>query len=403
MPTRGLVTDDDVIPPPRRSLIICLRGNAESWDEGNCTENGTCYVRRTNLHGKIIIELGCYECRQGPFSLCSVFCGSENVTCCREDYCNTYEKATLETTAQKKQDYSYIIIPAALLLVVCLTVILMPVLFCTIKKCVTHQHMDDSSGCGEVNAFDLIGSNNTAEFDAAESFGSGSGLPVLIQRTIARSINLGLPTANGRFGQVFVGEYQGEKVAVKKFSTRDELSWCRECEIYSTVSLRHDNILVFFASDVFSGDGMTELWLITQYHPHGSLFDYLNKEAVSPDLMMRMAISICRGLAYLHTGVQGISVKPAIAHRDIKSKNILVKENLECCIADFGLSVVKDWVGKVKFPTNPKQGTKRYMAPEILTGTIDVNIFESLLLADVYAMGLVLWEICSRCQLEMGM
>lgn len=47
----------------------------------------------------------------------------------------------------------------------------------------------------------------------------------------------------GRFGEVWRGQWQGESVAVKIFSSRDEKSWFRETEIYNTVLLRHENIL----------------------------------------------------------------------------------------------------------------------------------------------------------------
>ena len=207
---------------------------------------------------------------------------------------------------------------------------------------------------------------------------------------------------SGRFGQVFMGVYQEEKIAIKKFASRDEEAWFRETEIYKIILLRHDNILGFFASDVFSNNGMTELWLITQYHPHGSLYDYLNLYTVSQNTMMKMAVAICRGLTHLHTKFSGTISKPAIAHRDMKSRNILVKNNLECCIADFGLSVIKGSGGEILSPLHSKQGTKRYMAPEILAGSIDMNKFESFVQADLYALGLVLWEICSRCKIKEG-
>lgn len=45
------------------------------------------------------------------------------------------------------------------------------------------------------------------------------------------------------------------------------------------------------------------------------------------------------GLAHLHADITGTQGKPAIAHRDVKSKNILVKNNGQCCIADMGLAV----------------------------------------------------------------
>lgn len=47
----------------------------------------------------------------------------------------------------------------------------------------------------------------------------------------------------GRYGEVWLGRWRGEKVAVKVFFTREEASWFRETEIYQTVLMRHDNIL----------------------------------------------------------------------------------------------------------------------------------------------------------------
>ena len=232
--------------------------------------------------------------------------------------------------------------------------------------------------------------------DMTVTSGSGSGLPFLIQRTVARTIKITELIGNGRYGQVYLGYYQGEPVAVKKFFSRDENSWCRETEIYNTLLLRHDNILGFFASDMVSNNGVTELWLITQYHQNGSLYDYLTQEAVSPKVMLQMSISTCSGLAHLHTELFGTQAKPAIAHRDMKTKNVLVKNNLTCCIADFGLAVFRNQ-NEMNIPTNPKQGTKRYMAPEILNETINMKSFESFKQVDVYALGLVLWELCRRC------
>ena len=233
--------------------------------------------------------------------------------------------------------------------------------------------------------------------------GSGSGLPFLIQRTVARNIRLGDPIGTGRYGQVFVGHYQGETVAVKKFASRDEQSWVRETEIYSIVLLRHENILGYIASDMVSNSGVTELWLITQYHSNGSLYDYLSNHQVDHACMVPLMLSICNGLTHLHTELFGTQGKPAIAHRDMKSRNILVKANLTCCIADFGLAVMKVKQNHViNLPTNPKQGTRRYMAPEILDDSINTLSFESFKQVDIYAVGLVMWEICRRTASSTG-
>ena len=48
------------------------------------------------------------------------------------------------------------------------------------------------------------------------------------------------------------------------------------------------------------------------------------------------------GLEHLHNEIRGTKTKPSIAHRDIKSKNILVKNDGTCCIADLGLAVKYD-------------------------------------------------------------
>lgn len=163
-------------------------------------------------------------------------------------------------------------------------------------------------------------------------------------------------------------------MAVKIFSSRDEKSWFRETEIYNTVLLRHDNILGesrargrsqsqtthfiqppprrtnqndhlprcsahvpgFMASDMTSRNSSTQLWLITHYHENGSLYDYLQRVAVETTEGLAMAASVACGLVHLHTEIFGTEGKPAIAHRDLKSKNILVTKELRCCIADLG-------------------------------------------------------------------
>ena len=231
--------------------------------------------------------------------------------------------------------------------------------------------------------------------------GSGSGQVHLILRTIGHSISLCDVIGEGRFGCVYTGIYQGELIAVKKFSSRDKQSWTRETEAYTLGSLRHENILTYIASDMISVDGTTELWLITQYHPNGSLYDYLGKCTLTSSETLDMATSIVRGLAYLHTHIRGVShSKPAIAHRDLKSDNILVRRDMTCCLCDLGHSVIDDGMNKVRRPVDMQQGSRRYMAPEILDGTMDVLSFDAYLEVDMYAFGLVLWEIASRCDLE---
>ncbi|XP_046859869.1 TGF-beta receptor type-1-like [Xenia sp. Carnegie-2017] len=228
--------------------------------------------------------------------------------------------------------------------------------------------------------------------------GSGSGLPLLIQRTIARQVILHDCIGKGRYGEVYRGTWRGEDVAVKIFSTRDECSWRRETEMYQTVMLRHEHILGFIAADNKDNGTWTQLWLVTDFHKKGSLCDYLTSvPELSIDGMLDMVISIASGLTHLHMEVHGTRGKPAIAHRDLKSRNILVKNNGTCCIADLGLAVCYDACNdSFDLPSGSRVGTKRYMAPELLDNT-EPKTFHEYKKIDIYAMGLVLWEIARRC------
>jgi TGF-beta receptor type-1 len=156
-----------------------------------------------------------------------------------------------------------------------------------------------------------------------------AGLPLLVQRSIARQIQLVEIIGKGRFGEVWRGKWRGENVAVKIFSSREERSWFREAEIYQTVMLRHDNILGFIAADnkgtlayflliwkmillhisLLDNGTWTQLWLVTDFHENGSLFDYLSTRTVDVPGMIRMALSISTGLSHLHMEIVGTQGK----------------------------------------------------------------------------------------------
>ena len=230
--------------------------------------------------------------------------------------------------------------------------------------------------------------------DTSCTSGSGSGLPFLVQRTVARQIILIDLVGKGRYGEVWRGHWQGESVAVKIFNSRDEESWTRETEIYNTVMLRHDNILGFIASDIATRNSETCMWLITHYHMNGSLYDYLTVHTLDLQQMLLLSYSASCGLAHLHTEIFGMRGKPAIAHRDVKSKNILVKKNGQCVISDLGLAVLHSKeTDQLNIHVTRRVGTKRYMSPEILEEMMNTNSFDSFKQADIYAFGLVLWEI----------
>ncbi|XP_075841284.1 activin receptor type-1C isoform X1 [Microtus pennsylvanicus] len=353
---------------------VCLLCDSSNF---TCQTEGACWASVMLTNGKEQVIKSCVSL---PELNAQVFChSSNNVTkteCCFTDFCNNI---TLH-------------LPTAAML----TIWACQDRQCTYRKTKRHNVEEPLAEYSLVNPGktlkDLI-------YDATAS-GSGSGLPLLVQRTIARTIVLQEIVGKGRFGEVWHGRWCGEDVAVKIFSSRDERSWFREAEIYQTVMLRHENILGFIAADNKDNGTWTQLWLVSEYHEQGSLYDYLNRNIVTVAGMIKLALSIASGLAHLHMEIVGTQGKPAIAHRDIKSKNILVKKCDTCAIADLGLAVKHDSImNTIDIPQNPKVGTKRYMAPEMLDDTMNVSIFESFKRADIYSVGLVYWEIARRCSI----
>lgn len=225
--------------------------------------------------------------------------------------------------------------------------------------------------------------------------------------------------ARGRFGAVWRAQLKQDEIAVKIFPMQDKDSWQTEQDIYKLPRMKHENILEFIGVEKHAES--PEFWLITAYHSRGSLCDYLKAHTVTWDELCRISETMARGLTHLHEEIAATKsdgLKPAVAHRDFKSKNVLLKNDLTACIADFGLALVFQ-PGKFKFlsmqcklfislnlivdnagkpcgDTHGQVGTRRYMAPEVLEGAINFTR-DAFLRIDVYACGLVLWELVSRC------
>jgi len=231
-----------------------------------------------------------------------------------------------------------------------------------------------------------------------QSSGSGSGLPLLVQRTIAKQVQMERSIGKGRYGEVWLAKWRGDNVAVKVFHSVDETSWFRETEIYQTVLMRHDNILGFVAADIKGSGGWTQMLLITDYHEHGSLHDFLKHATLDVEQMIHLCYSFACGLTHLHTEIKGTNSKHAIAHRDIKTRNILVKRDGTCAIADFGLAVrFEGDKNEVDYGSpNQRVGTIRYMSPEVLDQNMRAAPFQSYVRSDMYSSGLVFWEVAWR-------
>lgn len=82
---------------------------------------------------------------------------------------------------------------------------------------------------------------------------------------------------------------------------------------YSTVLTQHPNILNYIGSDMTSNHASsTQLWLVTDYHAQGSLYDYLNRYTLNYQQMYKFLFSIIKGINHLHEEKFGVEVPFAL-------------------------------------------------------------------------------------------
>ncbi|XP_035859884.1 bone morphogenetic protein receptor type-2-like isoform X1 [Sander lucioperca] len=210
----------------------------------------------------------------------------------------------------------------------------------------------------------------------------------------------------GRYGSVFRGCLNERCVAVKVFSSANRQNYANERSIYCVPLLQqHDNIARFLGADErLASDGRPEFLILMEFYPHGCLSRYLSLHTVDWSTCCRMTHGVTRGLAFLHTELyRGDQYKAAVAHRDVTSRNVLVRADLSCVLADFGLSMrltgsLPCRPGDDETVAISEVGTVRYMAPEVLGGALNLRDCESALKqVDVYALGLLYWESFRRC------
>ncbi|XP_037957772.1 bone morphogenetic protein receptor type-1B isoform X2 [Teleopsis dalmanni] len=391
--------------------------------EGSCPDNamnGTCETRPggscfSTVEGYYDELTGTYEVDRtygcmppednGGLLMCKVavvpHLHGKNIACCDSgDYCNRdlhpvytpkLTTAAPDLPVSTQSVHHFLILTAMVLATVLGFVLLIIILVkCILSEKLRKQPRLINSMCNSQLSplSQLVG----------QSSNSGSGLPLLVQRTIAKQIQMVRLVGKGRYGEVWLAKWRDDEVAVKTFLTTEEASWFRETEIYQTVLMRHENILGFIAADIKGNTCRTHMVLITDYHEIGSLYDYLSTSVINPQKLQLLAYSLAAGVAHLHDEIFGSPGKPAIAHRDIKSKNVLVKRNGQCAIADFGLAVkYNSKLDVLHIAQNTRVGTRRYMAPEVLNQSLNPQQFEEFKRADMYSVGLVLWEMARRC------
>ncbi|KAL0583275.1 hypothetical protein ABG067_006776 [Albugo candida] len=219
---------------------------------------------------------------------------------------------------------------------------------------------------------------------SGETHGSSSiwnDSDLLAVRVDYKDVRLVKLLSRGGFGEVWLGSYMNEEVAVKRLlsdkkTMSDALAFASEVKVMA--KLEHPKIVRFIG--VAWSTALT-IQAVTEYMDCGDLKSLLNSRKGSSltwaNLKCQIAIDIADALVYMHT------MNPKIIHRDLKSRNVLVDAQQGAKLSDFGISRNRS----LEDTMTAGVGTARWIAPEVILGGHYTE------LADVYSLGVVLTEL----------
>jgi serine/threonine protein kinase len=213
-------------------------------------------------------------------------------------------------------------------------------------------------------------------------------------------INTHVPEQRGGGGIVIQATWNGRTVAVKKpffngvMSEQDKKKFVKELEIQAR--LRHPNCVGVYAVCTEAQN----VFIVMEWMHGGSLCAQLVKtrqeqdaaktiggasSAITLTARTRLSVAreICDGLQYMHSN--------GLIHGDIKSLNVLIGKDKTAKLCDFGLTTMQ--LSSTTLMSSSTGGTFAWSAPEIVLSGAHSS-FET----DVYALGVVLWELLTCMQ-----
>jgi serine/threonine protein kinase len=207
----------------------------------------------------------------------------------------------------------------------------------------------------EVSVADLVGKTLANRYQVIEFIGRGGMAEVYKVWDPDRMIYLA--------AKVLLKSLSTDKVFLRRFRREAEsLAKLQHPNIVRYYGLYHDGGIAFMLLDFIEGLNLQE-WIFT----HGS--------QLSPDMVMLIAQSVCSALHYAHT--------EDLVHCDIKPGNIMLNQNNDVLLTDFGIARMKD----AATATMVGFGTAAYMAPELVYGK------DPTPQSDIYSFGIVLYEL----------
>ncbi|XP_058729673.1 receptor protein kinase TMK1-like [Vicia villosa] len=248
--------------------------------------------------------------------------------------------------------------------------------------------VSDTTGSLSTNTGISSLTNNSGETESYHVIESGGNIVISVQ--VLRKVTNNFASENelgrGGFGTVYKGELEdGTKIAVKRMecgtiSSKGLDEFQAEIAVLSKVRHRH---LVSLLGYSIEGN---ERLLVYEYMPLGALSRHLfhwkslNLDPLSWTQRIVIALDVARAVEYLHSLARQIFI-----HRDLKSSNILLGDDIRAKVADFGL--VKLAPDGEKSMATKLAGTFGYLAPEYaVMGKITTKV-------DVFSYGVVLMEL----------
>lgn len=185
----------------------------------------------------------------------------------------------------------------------------------------------------------------------------------------------------GASGEVFKGQWKGKNCAIKVLKSTNNVKEMEEFirEFSVMINVKSPHIVQFYGASL-----REKLTMVMELCERGSLFHVMQDKSVifTWDLFFRMMEQITLGIQCLHL------CTPALFHRDLKTLNVLVTQEFECRVADFGLS--RFVVSENQITLNKCRGTAAYVAPEVF----DSKGFQKE--SDIYSLSIILWEMATR-------